>query len=92
MARTECDIRRRCRRAGPGTREMRAGAPPRSCKALGHARQADVAALCPQPVSPSWSGDLSYRTRHQALARAALGGHLRIVAEFGEHYAQSFTA
>lgn len=57
-------------------------------KAHGHARQADVAALMgvsQARVSKLESGDLS-RTELGTLQSyvAALGGHLRIVAEFGE--------
>jgi len=57
-------------------------------KAHGHARQADVAALMgvsQARVSKPESGDLS-RTEVGTLQSnvAALGGQLRIVAEFGE--------
>ncbi len=57
-------------------------------KALGHARQADVAALMgvsQARVSKLESGDLSH-TEVGTLQSyvAALGGHLRIVADFGE--------
>lgn len=57
-------------------------------KAHGHARQADVAALMgvsQARVSKLESGDLS-RTEVGTLQAyvAALGGQLRIVAEFGE--------
>lgn len=57
-------------------------------KALGHSRQADVAAL--MGVSQAWvskleSGDLSH-TEIGTLQSyvAALGGSLRIVADFGQ--------
>lgn len=57
-------------------------------KAHGHTRQADVAALMgvsQARVSKLESGDLS-RTELGTLQSyvAALGGHLRIVADFGE--------
>ena len=57
-------------------------------KAHGHARQSDVAALMgvsQARVSKLEGGDLS-RTELGTLQSyvAALGGHLRIVAEFGE--------
>ena len=57
-------------------------------KAHGHARQADVAALMGDSqarVSKLESGDLS-RTEVGTLQAyvAALGGQLRIIAEFGE--------
>ena len=57
-------------------------------KAHGHARQADVAAL--MGVSQAWvskleSGDLSHTELGTLQSYvAALGGNLRIVAEFGE--------
>ncbi|KEB73702.1 transcriptional regulator, partial [Mycobacterium tuberculosis MAL020205] len=58
-------------------------------KALGHARQADVAALMgvsQARVSKLESGDLSHTELGTLQAYvAALGGHLRIVAEFGEN-------
>lgn len=58
-------------------------------KAHGHARQADVAALMgvsQARVSKLESGDLTH-TEVSTLQSyvAALGGHLRIVAEFGGH-------
>jgi predicted XRE-type DNA-binding protein len=57
-------------------------------KAQGHTRQSDVAALMgvsQARVSKLESGDLSHTEvgTLQSYA-AALGGHLRIVAEFGE--------
>jgi predicted XRE-type DNA-binding protein len=57
-------------------------------RALGHARQADVAALMgvsQARVSKLEAGDLSH-TEVGTLQSyvAALGGHLRIVADFGE--------
>jgi predicted XRE-type DNA-binding protein len=57
-------------------------------KAQGHTRQADVAAMMgvsQARVSKLESGDLS-RTELGTLQSyvAALGGHLRIVADFGE--------
>lgn len=58
-------------------------------KALGHARQADVAALMgvsQARVSKLERGDLSHTELGTLQAYvAALGGHLRIVAEFGEN-------
>ncbi len=58
-------------------------------KAHGHARQADVAALMgvsQARVSKLESGDLSHTEVGTLQAYvAALGGHLRIVAEFGEN-------
>lgn len=57
-------------------------------KAHGHARQADVAALMGVSqvrVSKLESGDLSHTELGTLQSYiAALGGHLRIVAEFGE--------
>jgi len=57
-------------------------------KAHGHARQADVAALMgvsQARVSMLESGDLSHTELGTLQSYvAALGGHLRIVAEFGE--------
>lgn len=57
-------------------------------KAQGHARQADVAALMgvsQARVSKLESGDLSHTELGTLQSYvAALGGHLRIVAEFGE--------
>ncbi|MCW2659204.1 MAG: family transcriptional regulator [Mycobacterium sp.] len=57
-------------------------------KAQGHARQADVAALMgvsQARVSQLESGDLSHTELGTLQSYvAALGGHLRIVAEFGE--------
>jgi predicted XRE-type DNA-binding protein len=58
-------------------------------KALGHLRQADVAALMgvsQARVSKLESGDLPHTELGTLQAYvAALGGHLRIVAEFGEN-------
>ena len=57
-------------------------------KAHGHARQADVAALMgvsPARVSKLESGDLSHTELGTLQSYvAALGGSLRIVADFGE--------
>lgn len=57
-------------------------------KALGHARQADVAALMgvsQARVSKLEGGDLSHTELGTLQSYvAALGGHLRIVADFGE--------
>jgi predicted XRE-type DNA-binding protein len=57
-------------------------------KALGHARQADVAVLMgisQARVSKLESGDLSHTELGTLQSYvAALGGHLRIVADFGE--------
>jgi predicted XRE-type DNA-binding protein len=57
-------------------------------RALGHARQADVAALMgvsQARVSQLESGDLSHTELGTLQSYvAALGGQLRIVAEFGE--------
>jgi predicted XRE-type DNA-binding protein len=57
-------------------------------KAHGHARQADVAALMgvsQARVSQLESGDLAHTELGTLQAYvAALGGHLRIVADFGE--------
>lgn len=57
-------------------------------KALGHARQADVAALMgvsQARVSKLESGDLSHTELGTLQSYvAALGGQLRIVADFGE--------
>jgi predicted XRE-type DNA-binding protein len=57
-------------------------------KALGHARQAEVAALMgvsQARVSKLESGDLSHTELGTLQSYvAALGGHLRIVADFGE--------
>jgi predicted XRE-type DNA-binding protein len=58
-------------------------------KAHGHARQADVAALMgvsQARVSKLESGDLSHTELGTLQSYvAALGGNLRIVADFGEH-------
>jgi len=57
-------------------------------KALGHTRQADVAALMgvsQARVSKLESGDLSHTELGTLQSYvAALGGHLRVVADFGE--------
>ncbi|BBY65483.1 helix-turn-helix domain-containing protein [Mycolicibacterium helvum] len=57
-------------------------------KALGHSRQADVAALMgvsQARVSKLESGDLSHTELGTLQAYvAALGGQLRVVAEFGD--------
>jgi predicted XRE-type DNA-binding protein len=57
-------------------------------KALGYARQSDVAALMgvsQARVSKLESGDLSHTELGTLQSYvAALGGHLRIVADFGE--------
>jgi predicted XRE-type DNA-binding protein len=57
-------------------------------RALGHSRQADVAALMgisQARVSKLESGDLSHTELGTLQSYvAALGGHLRVVAEFGE--------
>ena len=57
-------------------------------KAHGHARQADVAALMgvsQARVSKLESGDLSHTELGTLQSYvAALGGHLRVVAEFGD--------
>jgi transcriptional regulator with XRE-family HTH domain len=57
-------------------------------KAHGHARQADVAALMgvsQARVSQLESGDLSHTELGTLQSYvAALGGHLRIVADFGD--------
>lgn len=61
-------------------------------KAHGHVRQADVAAIMgvsQARVSKLESGDLS-QTELGTLQSyvAALGGHLRVVAEFGERFVE----
>jgi predicted XRE-type DNA-binding protein len=57
-------------------------------EALGHARQADVAALMGVPhsrVSKLESGDLSHTELGTLQSYvAALGGHVRTVADFGD--------
>ena len=58
-------------------------------KALGHARQADVAAIMgvsQARVSKLESGDLSHTELGTLQSYvAALGGNLRVVADFGEN-------